>query len=41
MAAELRLKLMEILGERASVSDVRSKDVIEGEKIDREVFMME
>jgi len=32
---------MEILGQRAQVSDVRSKDIIEGEKIDLEVREME
>jgi hypothetical protein len=32
---ELKRKLMEILGERALVSDVRSKDIIEGELIDK------
>jgi len=41
VAQELRGKLMEILGQRAQVSDVRSKDIIEGEKIDLEVREME
>lgn len=41
VAEELRGKLMEILGQRAQVSDVRSKDIIEGEKIDLEVREME